>query len=355
MEDVIKAQVPEGLSVEMDWLPLQDKDPMIFLGLGDGQDQCSFYDFLLAYVRARNGVFAYDTQRQTYYLRGDKKNLGNQQSLRPKDLAGFSLHMPESCRHHVRLLNAYSENPQKIPVPNTLGVNDLHRDVLVRRGTPAALAQDALREAPKLEPRTHELRLVMGQFPVFPFYPGVICGLSEADVSKEIFAFGKDYRIFQIHLTGTAEKKGFDDDRGALFTTYACDMTASLELAEETVVSLPAFTLPCYPLSVEGRIVSEMGEEKDKTYQFFAGHTTGESYHVFIPLWNKTVPVPYEPGLLPGHFYFPAYKNTRVLVDLYLTAPKSTVIWIGGRMCACRWIPRAIISSWEKMRPPTPP
>ncbi len=47
MEDVIMAQIPEGISLEMDWPPLFEKQPMIFLGLGNGEFQSSFYDFLI--------------------------------------------------------------------------------------------------------------------------------------------------------------------------------------------------------------------------------------------------------------------------------------------------------------------
>jgi hypothetical protein len=39
-------------------------------------------------------------------------------------------------------------------------------------------------------------------------------------------------------------------------------------------------------------------------------------YKVFVPLWNKEIVVPFIPDQLPGHFYFPAYKNQRVLLAL---------------------------------------
>jgi len=317
MEDVIKAQIPEGISLEMDWPPLFEKQPMIFLGLGNGEFQSSFYDFLIWYVRTFNGVFTYDNQHQTYHLQNDKKADGDEQYIRKTDFTGFSLHIPETCRHNVRVLNTYSENPLKIPLPNTWGTNDLRRDILVRREAPASLVLDANRERPKLESRTYELLLELQQFPLIPFYPGVFIKFMEVEISTELITYEKDYRICTIHLTGTSEKKGLEDDRGASFTTYVCNMTASLELKEETYVLLPPFTPPAYPLSVEGKIVTEMGEEKDKTYQIFAGSAAQENYRVFIPLWNKTIPVPYKPHQMTGHFYFPAYKNTRVLVDLY--------------------------------------
>jgi hypothetical protein len=39
-------------------------------------------------------------------------------------------------------------------------------------------------------------------------------------------------------------------------------------------------------------------------------------YQVEIPLWNKKVTAPFEPGPLSGRFFFPAYKHARVLVAL---------------------------------------
>lgn len=317
MKKVIQAQVPDGMWLDIDWLAINDEKPMYFLSLGDGDYDSSFYDFLMSYVKALNGVFTYDTQSQAYYLTGSKKSFGEKQTLNLDEFADYSFCVPEACRHHVRLLNIYSENPKNIPVPNTKGVNDVFRDVLVRRETPAALALDALNEAPKMASPTHEIRLVMNRYPVVPFYPGVICDFSKGEASRNIFAHDKNYRVRRIRLNGSAEKKGRDDDRGGTFKSYTCGMTAVLEMKDEPGVALPRFKTPRYPLSVEGRIVSDVGEDTDKTYQFYEGKTTKETYKVFVPLWNKTIPVPYEPITLPAHFYFPAYKHSRVLLDLY--------------------------------------
>jgi hypothetical protein len=34
-------------------------------------------------------------------------------------------------------------------------------------------------------------------------------------------------------------------------------------------------------------------------------------------LWNREIEIPFAPDFLTGHFYFPAFKHTRVLVALY--------------------------------------
>ncbi|GEM_PF-5441329 len=116
----------------------------------------------------------------------------------------------------------------------------------MRREASASLVLDANRERPKLESRTYELLLELQQFPLIPFYPGVFIKFMEVEISTELITYEKDYRICTIHLTGTSEKKGLEDDRGASFTTYVCNMTASLELKEETYIRFP-FTPPPIP------------------------------------------------------------------------------------------------------------
>ena len=60
------------------------------------------------------------------------------------------------------------------------------------------------------------------------------------------------------------------------------------------------------------------GEETDWiTSSSRTRRTRSLFWRVTVPLWNKTVSVPAEPGHFPGHFYFPPYKNARVLVALH--------------------------------------
>ena len=60
------------------------------------------------------------------------------------------------------------------------------------------------------------------------------------------------------------------------------------------------------------------GEATDRIYlQVDDPKTSVSNWRVTVPLWNKTVSVPAEPGLFPGTFYFPPYKNERALVALH--------------------------------------
>jgi hypothetical protein len=91
-----------------------------------------------------------------------------------------------------------------------------------------------------------------------------------------------------------------------------------LESSMELWVDLPSYTPPVYPFFVEGKIVSETGEDTDATYQFYTDQNTSINYYqISIPLWDKKkVRAAYQPNLDAGQFYFPPYKNARVLVGL---------------------------------------
>lgn len=99
---------------------------------------------------------------------------------------------------------------------------------------------------------------------------------------------------------------------------YNLEMSSQLEPKSEEWLSLPPFKTPLFPLYVEGKVVSEQGKKEEETYQIYQDKKTSlDQYRVAIPLWNKQeVVVPFEPNFFTGHFYFPDYKDARVLVAL---------------------------------------
>ena len=68
-------------------------------------------------------------------------------------------------------------------------------------------------------------------------------------------------------------------------------------------------------------VFSDKGDDKAQTYAFLEDDDNKQRYYqVQIPLWDKQkIRVPYQPRELNGQFYFPPYKNQRVLVDIFLT------------------------------------
>jgi hypothetical protein len=97
MEDVLKAHVVKGVSMQMDWDVLEKELPMICLSLGATLDGASFYDFLMWYVTAENGVFAYDSQENTTCFWGKRTHRARRSLLYPVSWRGFVF----TClRHH---------------------------------------------------------------------------------------------------------------------------------------------------------------------------------------------------------------------------------------------------------------
>ena len=61
------------------------------------------------------------------------------------------------------------------------------------------------------------------------------------------------------------------------------------------------------------------GRRFDQTQIYQDADTQRDQYKVTIPLWtNQQVVADFEPVFFSGHFFFPAYRNERVLVRLQL-------------------------------------
>ena len=98
---------------------------------------------------------------------------------------------------------------------------------------------------------------------------------------------------------------------------YELAITVDLEQASDPVFGAPAWVAPRWPFELEGKVVSEIGADDEETYQIYQdAQTSVDLYKVDVPLFaNARVIVAYEPIMMSGHFYFPAYKGERVLLS----------------------------------------
>jgi hypothetical protein len=152
--------------------------------------------------------------------------------------------------------------------------------------------------------------------------PGLFVVFSDTRFGAQSFPFGKEYRVRSLAVRGEARDRE-PARTGDQVAFYDGEMRARLEPKDDPSVDLPPFRAPAWPIHAEGKIVSEVGEPNDRTWQFAEDKDTSlHSYTVNIPLWNKKVIAPFEPGLFPGHFFFPAWKNERVLVRLDFQAAR---------------------------------
>lgn len=325
MADILKANAVEGISLEMEWDALKRKQAMTCLGLGNDLNEASFYDFLMWYVKRYNGVCTYNYNTQSLKLSNRKTKEKSRISFHPAEIDDLCIHMPETCRQNIRILNAYSELPKNIEVTQDQAVSGTSRDILLRTEIVKELDVRKNLEASKLHYRQHEIELGLKQFPAKTFGIGSAVKFETGEWSDKIYLRGKTYRVYEIRLTANAEKQGVDDNLNADFAKYNMEMTTRMEYEDNPAVVLPHFKTPLYPIRVEGKIVSAAGKPTDKTYQIFSNPKTSQDfYSVFIPLWNSTGMVPFTPDITTGHFFFPAFTNSRVLLDVYYDRAEIT-------------------------------
>ncbi|MCY1075145.1 hypothetical protein [Archangium lansingense] len=318
-QDVLDAHKGEKISLTYDWdAVLGATRPQLFLGLGPEAD-ASFYDLLLWYVDAHNGVLTYDYESQGYKLSAAKDTQGTPLEPRAADVASLEVVFPEVIRHDVRVLNAIAEDPTTEDLTQTQAVSGIRQDVLLRTPISDEVQARVDREKARLTARGLELVLDWNRFPALAFVPGTRMklpstqGWSAAGVPAD-----ETFRVRHMSLRGTAMDVQLDSGLDSPDAGFHFQMRTRLELQDETFLELPAYTPPRYPRYVEGTIVSEVGEDADETWQAYTDSDTSlDQYKVKIPLWDdQVITVPFNPNLLPGHYYFPAYKGERVLVAL---------------------------------------
>lgn len=349
VKELIEANKADGVNLTYDWSFLNEKFAVSTLSPGSPDEPTSFYDFIIWYAATYNGVFTYEGRTNSYTLSGSKEQDGNVTAMSELEVADHRIDFPETSRYNDRFLNAVAEDPQEMETSRSTAEKDLRRDVLVLESNAGNFEKAFRLESRKRKSRQHELLLTHRRFPLLTYRPGTFVKFEGGLWSKRIFLKGKEYRVRDISLEAHAVHDAPDADHNMMSATYRMEMTSRLELKGERALNLPPFKAPAYPIQVEGKIVSDEGQEKEETYQLyqypeydidipFVGEETEEMleqqaekipfvgdkleaeknhYRVKIPIFDDLqVVCPFEPLFAPGHFYFPAYKDERVLVEL---------------------------------------
>ena len=320
VQDILDEHKGDKISLSYDWeAGLGTTHPMLFVGL-DPQGGASFYDWVLWYVHGRAGVFTYDYTKQGYKFAAAKDASGTPEELFEDDLAGLEVLLPEVIRHDVTVLNATAESPVTQPVTQKQAVAGIRQDVLLCTPISDEVQARVDLETARLKARGPEMEVLWCSFPEMALTPGMLVKLPANDAwGAAGAAKGQILRIRSLHLSGEVlEKQGGEEVYNDPYALFSFRMSTRLETKDEPHVDLPAWQPPAYPRYVEGFIVSEQGADKDETWQAYTDSKTSlDGYKVKIPLFaNQIIPAPFNPNLLPGHFYFPAYKGERVLVGL---------------------------------------
>lgn len=322
MQSVIEAHAGQHITLALDWDVLTAQKPMLFLGLEE-QRQASFYDFVLWYCDSRNGAWWYDYAAASYQIAAAKAEAGEAVKILGDDVASVELTMSEVPRYQYVVLNSYTESTRNAPVEQAQAVTGVRRDVLLR--TPIAQVVDdrVTLEGKRVRVPVAEATMRLAAMPLAGLVPGTALSFPTGlRWSSKSALVDKTWRVWRLRLEARGRDPLPEDYMDMDHASYDVVLDLSLEQTTDERVRLPGFRAPSYPVLVEGKIVSEQGEDADITYQNYQNADTSlDEYKVAVPLWeSKQITLPFEPYHASGKIYIPAFKNQRVLLAMELEA-----------------------------------
>lgn len=322
MQSVLEAHAGEHITLGLDWDVLTTQRPMLFLGLEEHR-RASFYDFVLWYCDAQGGAWWYDYAAKSYQIAAAKPEPGEAVKILGDDVASVEVTMSEVPRHQYVVLNSYTEATRNAPVAQAQAVTGVRRDVLLR--TPIAQVVDdriAL-EGKRVRVPAPEVAMRLAALPLAGLVPGTALSFPAGmRWSSKSALVDKTWRVWRLRLEARSRDPLPEDHMDMDHASYDVVLDLSLEQTTDERVRLPGFRAPRYPVRVEGKIVSEQGEDTDLTYQDYQNADTSlDEYKVAVPLWeSKQITVPFEPYHASGKIYIPAFKGQRVLLAMELEA-----------------------------------
>lgn len=327
--------------------------PLIFLGLGAPGNEASLYDLLVWWLDEHNGELVYESSTNEYKLRDAKDAVANAGLLDPLDVESLEVVIGECPRYGLSVMNARASLPageqgkggpsgggvggdgqsrvearqidsDRTDVGQVSAVAGLRRDIVVREPVPArfqalvARRQERLRRLVNPAP---ELEVSFARWPTITLRPGSWVSFEREGWSSQAWQSGRAYRVRSMRVRAAATVQSHHEGLYESSAGYMMEVGARLQAEGCPVVELPPYVPPRYPVRVEGRVVSEQGQQGEETYQFYQDpETSQDQCKVRIERWEQVVPVEFHPNTMPGHFYFPYYRDQRVLVALEFDA-----------------------------------
>ena len=316
-KDLIEDNKPDGVTTAYTWDAATTQRPVLSLGLGVQTNDASFHDFLFWLLDRENAGMYYDVGADKYTFT-DTKPTGTAEPIRKAEVASMEACFPPVHRETVSVLNSYTEaGTATKDITNSESVTGVHDHFLIRSSISSDLDTRGTLETSRAKQPMPEARVELSIFPSQPWAPQMEVSL-DSDFSAKIYQNSKTFRIVSVTLRGAAVSQEATDDLDELTNRYQFDYVLRLEVDSDPAVKYPAYTRPVWPFYVEGKVLSETGADDELTFQPYTDSTTSLDYYkVKVPLWdNQKVIVQYEPIALSGHFFFPLYKDERVLLAL---------------------------------------
>jgi hypothetical protein len=317
LQELLDAHKAGGLQLAGDWKPLTEERAVITVPCGHPDTPTSFYDFVAWLCDRYAGTLEHDYPTGAYRLVGKRSKDATPSTLRVDDVEALALRLPSPARHAARVRNGHAVEAGTTQVDNADAVTGTWHEHLVRTPLSADTAARAALEKRRLAPPTDRAHVTFQRFPVVGLWPGKFA-VADDGWSPKRRGIKVPWRVVGMRLSGrSAEETPSDNALGEPDGHFTHSVTAELELASCRRLPRIPHSPPRWPLHVEGKVVSVGGEDEDRTWLAVTDEATSRTLQtVMVPLWNKVVPVPFEPGGATGGFFFPPYKGARVLLAL---------------------------------------
>lgn len=319
LKDVLASNLPEGATLTCSWPVLETVYPVIALGLGQDGQRVSFYDFVQWLCWRQDGYLQYDAELDEYTLRATRAAAGDQPAeLDDDDVASVRHLFSECARSAPSVLNASTLAASKSrSIENALAEPGVREQFLMCSGVAAELDARVTLETARKRLRKTELVLALARYPHRDLWPST-SHKPGPGWSSNLLCHGKTYWTRTLSMQAVASAEDALANLDDTSNTYETTLSVTLEQLDDEVLRYPTFQPPSWPMYVEGIVVSDIGEQDQGTYQVKSDQETSlDYYRVKVPVFaDQEIVATFDAAFMPGHFYFPAFRDQRLLIAL---------------------------------------
>lgn len=319
---VLAENTPELLGLRATWPALSTLRPMLCLGLG--VEPASFYDFVFWIAHAEGGHVWYDYAKQDLVIDAQKPSVGARQDLAFGSIESssrFRVTFAPPPRAAVKVLNSRDGATPEQDVEQPDAASGVRHDFMLH----SALNADAEALSTALKGRfatgRFDVHVDCDAYPEMYLAPGSLLALA-SEFGAAFYVSGQSLRVIGLDITAVASNQTPEYDIENTTTGYEVRFALDLEAADDSRWRGHDYRIPRYPLRVEGKVLSAIGNSGERPYSVYAEADASNTYKVQLALWNATIAIPVTPDFMPGHLYFPVYKDSRVFVSLELDSAR---------------------------------